>query len=103
MSTDNIEEPTKESFLRFVGSDTENQAILFEEISKELDTFSTKESNDKDTTDGVLDLLSTISVSVQEGFDKLISEDSDKKEVCQGNVKNIRAASKHKGWHNRKN
>ena len=41
MSADNIEEPTEELFLRFVGSDTENQAILFEEKNKELDAFLT--------------------------------------------------------------
>lgn len=45
-------------------SNTDNQAILFEEIKRELEAFLTKESNDKDATDVVLDLLSTIFDSV---------------------------------------
>ena len=79
MSASNIEEPTEEVFLRFVGLDMENQAILVEEINKELETFLTKESNDKNATESVLDLLSTISDSVQEEIEKLISGDSNKK------------------------
>ena len=79
MLADNLEESTEQLFLRFVGSNTENQAISFEEINKELEPFLTKESNNKDATDSVLDLLSTISDSVQEEFDQLVSGDSDKK------------------------
>ena len=52
---------------------------MFEETNRELKTFLTKESNDKDATDGVLDLLSTISDSVQEKFEELIGGDSDRK------------------------
>ena len=66
-------------FLSFVGLDTKNQAILFEEINKELEAFLTKEFNEKDVTDGVLDLLSIISDSFQEEFDRLISSDSNTK------------------------
>ena len=61
-------------FLSFVGLDTKNQAILFEEMNKELEAFLTKE-----LTDGVLDLLSIISDSFQEEFDRLISGDSNTK------------------------
>ena len=93
----------EELFSRFVGSDAENQAILFEEINKELEAFITKESNNKDATYGVLDLLTIISDSFQKKFDELIRINSDKKEVCQGTVKNIRAASEDKDQHNRKN
>ena len=60
-----------------MGSNTKNQTILFEEINRELEAFLTKESNDKDVTDGVLDLLSTISDSVQEEFEELIDGESD--------------------------
>ena len=81
------------------GSDTENQAILFEEINKELEAYLAKEINNRDATDGILELLSTISDSVQEEFDKLIS--GDRKEVCQGTVKYI--CIKHKGQHCQKN
>ena len=70
---------TEELFLRFVGSNTENQAILFEEINRELEAFLTKESNDKDVTHGFLDLLSTISDSVQEEFEELVGGNSDRK------------------------
>ena len=79
MLADNLEESTEQLFLSFVGSNTENQAMLFEEINKELEPFLTKEINNKDATDNVLDLLSTISDSVQEEFDQLVSGDSDKK------------------------
>ena len=68
-------------------SNTENQAILFEEINKELEAFLTKESNDKDVTDSALDLLSKISDSVQEEFDELISSDSDKKRFVRAMLK----------------
>ena len=79
MSADNSEGSTEELFLRFVGSNTENKAILFDEINRELKVFLTKESNDKDATDGVFDLLSTISDTIQEEFEELIGSDSDRK------------------------
>ena len=69
--------------LKIRGVGRENQAILFEEINKELEAFLTKESNNKDATYGVLDLLTIISDSFQKKFDELIRIDSDKKEVCQ--------------------
>ena len=76
MSADNSEGSTEELFLRFVGSNTENKAILFDEINRELKVFLTKESNDKD---GVFDLLSTISDNIQEEFEELIGSDRDRK------------------------
>ena len=79
MSADNSEGSTEELFLRFVGSNTENKAILFDEINRELKVFLTKESNDKDATDGVFDLLPTISDTIQEEFEELIGSDSDRK------------------------
>ena len=79
MSAKNIEEVSEKLFLKFVGSKTEKQAILFEETNREQEAFLTKESNDKDATDDVLDLLLTIYDSVQEEFDKLISDGSNKK------------------------
>ena len=42
-----------------------------------------RESNDQDSTDGFFDLLSSISDSVQEEFDELISGDSDQKRFLQ--------------------
>ena len=79
MSAKNIEEVSEKLFLKFVGSKTEKQAILFEETNREQEAFLTKESNDKDATDDVLDLLLTIYDSVQEEFDKLISDAATKK------------------------
>ena len=79
ISANNTEEPMEQLFLSFLGSDTKNQSILFEEINKELEAFFTKEFNKKDVTDGVLDLLSIISDSFQEEFDRLISGDSNTK------------------------
>ena len=55
----------EEFFSKFVGKHRENLAILFEEINKELEAFLAKENNDKDATDNVLNLLSTIPDSVQ--------------------------------------
>ena len=48
-------------------------------INKEFESFLSKENNDKDSTDGILDFLDQISDSVQEELDKLLSGDSDKK------------------------
>ena len=83
MSADNSEGSTEELFLRFVGSNTENKAILLDEINRELKIFLTKESNDKDATDGDFDLLSTISDTIQEEFEELIGSDSDRKKFVR--------------------
>lgn len=69
MSADNPERSTENLFFRFIGSDAENQAILFEEIKKELGAFLAKESDDKDVADGIFEFLSTISESFQEELD----------------------------------
>ena len=60
MSADNPERSTENLLFRFIGSDAENQVILFEEIKKELGAFLRKES------DGIFEFLSTISESFQE-------------------------------------
>ena len=81
MSVDNFEGST-ENLLDFessqAGAETDN-ATIFEEITRELEVFLARESDDKDSTHGVFDLLSSISDSVQEEFDELISGNSDKK------------------------
>ena len=79
MSANNTERSMEELFLKFVGSNIENQVILFEEINRELEAFLTKESNDKDATDSVLYLLLAISDSVQEEFEELIGGDRYRK------------------------
>ena len=60
------------------GIETDNMQIL-EEINRELKAYLARESNNQDLTDGVFDLLSSISNSVQEEFDELIKSDRDKK------------------------
>ena len=78
MSVENIEEPIEDLFIIF-GSYTDYHAKIFEEINKEIDTFLKKQSDNKDATDDILDLLSTITNSVQEEFEELVTDDSDKK------------------------
>ena len=60
-----------------------NNALIFEEITRELEAYLGTESDDQDSTDGIFDLLSSISDSVQEEFDELISGDSNKKHFLQ--------------------
>ena len=81
MSSDNNKGSSKELFLffKFIESETLDQAQLFETINKELEVFLAKENNDKGVTDEILDFLATISDSVRQEFDELVSGDSDKK------------------------
>ena len=65
-----------------VGIET-NKVQILEEINRELEAYLARECNDQDLKDGVFDLLSSISDSVQEEFDELISGDSDKKHFLQ--------------------
>ena len=53
--------------------------LIFEEINKELEQFPLEKSINTDSTDGVFDFIETLSNQVQENFDKLIGEDTDKK------------------------
>ena len=53
--------------------------LIFEELTRELEAYLARETDHKDSTDGIFDLLSSISDSVQEEFEELISGDSDKK------------------------
>ena len=81
MLVSNFEGSTENLFdfeLSQVGVET-NNSLIFEEITREPEAFLARESNDKELTDGVFDLLSSISDSVQEEIDELISGDSDKK------------------------
>ena len=56
-----------------------NNVLIFEEITRELEAYLARETDDKDSTDSIFDLLPSISDSVQEEFDELIDGDSDKK------------------------
>ena len=48
-------------------------------MTRQLEAYLARETNNKDPTDDIFDLLSSISESVQEELDELISGDSDKK------------------------
>ena len=56
-----------------------NTARIFEEIHKEIGDYLVGQGNDADSTDGVFDFLENLTSRLQEDFDKLIGEDSDKK------------------------
>ena len=79
MSVKNIGKPTEDLFVMF-GSDTTK---IFEEIIQKTETFLNKESGNKDATDSVLDLLLTITDSVKDEFEKLVSRDSNNKQFVR--------------------
>ena len=83
MWSDNKEESSKELFSIFIESETVDQALLFEAINKELEAFLAKGFNEKDGADGIPDFLATISDTVQEEFDELVSGDSDTKALSE--------------------
>ena len=58
------------------GSEADN-TLISEEITRELE-YLLRESNDADSTDGVLEAMTTISEQVQEEFSELPDEDTDK-------------------------
>ena len=51
---------------------------IFEEIHKEIGEYLTKEI-DTDSTDRIFDFLENLTNRLQEDFDKLIGEDTDRK------------------------
>ena len=53
--------------------------LIFEEINKELEECLLEKSVNTDSTDGVFDFLEILSNQVQENFDELIGEDTNKK------------------------
>ena len=60
-----------------------NSKSSFLKINKELEAFLARENGDSDTPVGVLEFLTTISDSVQEEFDKLIRDDTYKKQFLR--------------------
>ena len=51
---------------------------IFEEVHKEIGEYLTKET-DTDSTEGVFDFLENLTNRLQEDFDELIGEDTNKK------------------------
>ena len=81
-----IKKNSAKNCFNFIESETATQTRLSEATNKELEVFLTKENNDKDATDKILDFLVAISDSVQKEFDELVSGDSNKKDLsghCQ--------------------
>ena len=60
------------------GSEADN-TLIFKEIMRELEEYLLRESDNADSTDGVLEALTTISEQVQEEFKELLGEDNVKK------------------------
>ena len=52
---------------------------IFVEIRKEIGDYLTGKGNDGDSTDGVFEFLENFTSRLQEDFDELIGEDTDKK------------------------
>ena len=61
MSANNKEESDEELLLKFIASETADQARVFHAISKEKEVFLAEQSKDKGETDGIFDFLSTLS------------------------------------------
>ena len=57
--------------------------VIFEEINKELEEYLLEKGIDVDSTDGVFDFIEALSNQVQENFDELIGEDTDKKGLLE--------------------
>ena len=57
MSVDITQEKIDDLFKSFTWSDKESQALLFEEINIEIESFLAEENNNRDSTDGVFDFL----------------------------------------------
>ena len=53
--------------------------LIFEGIRKELEGYLFEQSDDTDSTDGVLDFLAALSDKIWEEFEELLDGDSDKK------------------------
>lgn len=79
MSSNDNEESIKELVFEFIESGTLDQVRLFQAINKEIEAFSVAENSSKDATVGIFDILATISDSVQEEFDEILSSHSEKK------------------------
>ena len=53
--------------------------LIFEGIRKELEGYLLEQSDNTDSTDGVLDFLAALSDKIWEEFEELLDGDSDKK------------------------
>ena len=63
-------------------SNTDN-TLIFEEVSRELEEFLLRENDNADSTDHVFEFLAEISNQVQEEFDELLGQDTEKKQFLK--------------------
>ena len=56
-----------------------NNILIFEEITRELEVYLLKVSNDADSTDGVFDFLTSLADQVQGEFEELLDGYTNKK------------------------
>ena len=73
---------TSENVFGFVVKETEsiiNNTLLFEAITTELEEYLLRNGDNADLTKGVLEVLTSLSKQVQEEFDELLGEDTNKK------------------------
>ena len=61
------------------GNSSVEPTLILGEINKELEEYMLEKSIDTHSTDGVFDFLETLINQVQDNFDKLIGEDTNKK------------------------
>ena len=82
MQLENLTATSEEDLFKFeqkgAGLDTDN-TLIFEEITRELEAYLGRESDDADSTDSVFDFLTTLADQVQEDFEELLDSDSNKK------------------------
>ena len=81
MSVENLMETSENLFdLEQLGAGVEtDNTLIFEEITRKLEAYLLKESDDVDSTDGVFDFLISLANQIQEEFEELLDGDSDKK------------------------
>ena len=81
---------TSKNLFRFpqigVGSETES-TLIFEEITKELEEYLLRESDDTDSADGIFNFLTTLSDQIRGEFEELLDSNSDKKRFLRALLK----------------
>lgn len=72
---------TEEKFFGYPKVELSNtdRTVLFVEITWEIEEYLSKEIDDADSKDGAFEALTTFSEQVEEEFDELLGEDTDKK------------------------
>ena len=81
MSVENLMGASEDLFsLEQIGAGIEtDNTLIFEEITRELEAYLSRESDNADSTDGVFDFLTSLADQVQGEFEELIDGDSNKK------------------------